>query len=1041
MSVNAAEAGRATTVSGRRYVTVLFCDLVGSTELSERLDPEDLQALQQRYHEAAMKVIEAFGGFVASFSGDGILAYFGYPQARENDPERAVRAGLEAIAHIAELDVTIRHERLPSLAVRIGVHTGLVVIGTERSSARFEDHAITGEAVNLASRLQNEAPTNSVVVSGETLALVEGLFDSEPLGRKKIKGLKRLIPVHKIVGPRVNPIRPRRLSNRGATRMVGRSAELERVVQAWQRSVRQPGCKVACIVGEAGVGKTRLALEACQEPELRQATIIETHCQEIFANAPLQPVAGYLWAAAGIWFEDSDETKYAKLSELLGSYNMDNPENVATAASLLGVSAGPSVTAQPPTPLLQKQKQFDFVITLIAAIAKRNPAILWIEDAHWLDPSSTELLARLVAELRDLPIFVLITARTFPARPDLPKAEDIVGLSQLPSDDCLALARSVPGSNALSDTDLERAVDSAEGIPLYVEQLILSLIDEGGGGKARAGLPLSLAELMSEHLDRLPSGRRVVQAAACIGRSFTAGFLSRVLDEVEDNVVGTLGALVGAEVLRHRPEGGERAYEFRHTLLQQMAHESIPLADRRIVHGRIADLLMEAADIGPALPELVAHHLTEASRYTEAIQGWLGAGMRAAQRSAHTEAIEHLRRGLSLLVEIADPAARRNVELALQAALIGSLTATRGSASREFSECCDRGLALARDGDPTPLIFPFLFGRFVFAIARGRSKEAAKFADAFLETAEQAKFESGKVVGYRLSAMAHLGLGQAARARSQLERSLALYDPERDEAATHMFGQNTQVHSRALLSLSLLCLGEIEESLSVGISALDGADAIKHPHSTAIALGYFGGWVLGWLGVPSEMMAMARRLIALAEQHRLGALHAFGTAFFGWALCQNDDLVQGISVLEQAISEMDAVENLLSRAGHLTALADAQRRAGRMDLAVQSSQGARKLVDDGADVWLAPEVMRVQALVARDAGGAEAVEAETLARSAVAKARELGFPLFELRCLDTLAEIAGREPAFVQRAAALSRYRNVSQLAVRALRRRRVPSG
>jgi predicted ATPase len=289
--------------------------------------------------------------------------------------------------------------------------------------------------------------------------------------------------------------------------------------------------------------------------------------------------------------------------------------------------------------------------------------------------------------------------------------------------------------------------------------------------------------------------------------------------------------------------------------------------------------------------------------------------------------------------------------------------------------------------------------------------------------------------------MAHLGLGEAALARSQLERSLALYDPVRDEAATHMFGQNTQVHSRGLLSLTLLCLGEIEESLSVGISALDGADAIRHPHSTAIALGYFGGWVLAWLGVPGEMMAMARRLIALAEQHRLAAFHAYGTAFFGWALCQNDDLVQGISALEQAIKEMDAIDSLQTRAGYLTALANAQRRAGALELALQTSLRARAFIDDGTDVWLAPEVLRVQSLVTRDAGGVDAAGAESLARSAAAKARELKFPFFELRCLDTLAEIAGRDAALEQRAETLSRYRNVGRLAVRALRRRHAPVG
>jgi len=391
---------------------------------------------------------------------------------------------------------------------------------------------------------------------------------------------------------------------------------------------------------------------------------------------------------------------------------------------------------------------------------------------------------------------------------------------------------------------------------------------------------------------------------------------------------------------------------------------------------------------------------------------------------------------LALLGEVSDRASSRNLELRLQAALIGPLTATRGATSQEFSDCCQRGLTLCKEGEATPLIFPFLFGQFVFAIGRGQGPEAATLSETFLRVAERAQFDSGRVIGYRLSGMAALGLGDASRAKTQLERSLALYDTERDAEATHLFGQNTQVHSGALLSLSLLCLGEIEESLRVGTEALQAADAIRHPHSTAIALAYFGGLVLGWLGVPNEMMILARRLIALAERHKLGPFRLFGLAFLGWALCQKGDYEQGIAVIDQSIKEFDAMTYRLGVCLLLASLADARRHTGNIDGAAQLCRRARDLIHQGADRWLEPEVMRVEALVAHNLEPDSASKAEEMIRAAVAKAQALRFPLFELRCLDSFREIVGADSVLDVRAQELAQYRNLDRLAASALRRR-----
>jgi class 3 adenylate cyclase/tetratricopeptide (TPR) repeat protein len=990
----------------RRYLTILFCDLVGFTELSEQLDPEELRDVLSRYQHLTVTVMEGYGGFVATFSGDGISVYFGYPVAHENDAERAVRAGLELIERLRDINVQARHRPVRPLAARIGVHTGLAVIGPEQASAGQSVQSAVGEPVNLAARLQAEAPPNSVVVSEATLELLGGSFDTEPLGARKIRGISRMILVHRIsrARPASSHMRGRR---RGASRMVGRTGDLERVLWRWMNVRQNSRCQTVLVEGEAGIGKTRLVVEFCKRPELADATVLPMACHEIFASTPLYPIGTLLWARIGPAADGDRTADIQNLSKFLDEVGVNSAENLEIAASLLGLTQTSKLDEIAPTPMLVRRRQFAFLISLVQQMTRRQPTVLWIDDAHWLDPSSAELVRDVVAHLADAPFLVLLTLRSFPEGPALPRANEVIYLEPLDAEDCLELARSIPGAQALSDQALSHAVEAADGIPLFAEQLVLSLVDQDADAldlDRTSRLPLTLAELLSERLDRLPGGRRIVQAAACLGRSFTAGFLASLLQSTDEQIVEPLEALVGAEILRPWPDGVETRYEFRHALLQRMAYESMVQAERRIMHGRIVTALNERASGVPAIPELMAHHLTAAGQFHDAIRMWLHAGVSAARRSAHIEAIQHLRRGLTLLGEISQPQVHRELEMNLQAALIGSITATQGSTSSMLSECCQRGMQLCREGEPTPLVFPFLFGQFTFTICRGHTREAADLAKAFLSLADRNSYDVGRVIGHRLVGMSLLAQGDAAKAREQLERSLQLYSRERDANATHLFGQDAEVHGRSLLSLAQFCLGEVDEALRVGCQALQTADALRHPHSTAIALAYVGGWVLGLCGAPDELMREARRLIEVSEQHRLGAFRAFGAAFFGWALCQKGDLEEGIVALEQAIETFDAVDYRLSLAGHLGNLADAKRRSGQLGDAEALCARAFQIMSAGADRWLEPEVRRIHALIVDNLRPQDSDKAEALYRGAVECARNFGFPVFELRCLLTLQE-------------------------------------
>jgi class 3 adenylate cyclase/tetratricopeptide (TPR) repeat protein len=1017
------------TVPQRRYLTILFCDLVGYTELSERLDPEDLRDLQLQYQRLALTVMERYGGFVAQFSGDGVLVYFGYPAAHENDAERAVRAALELHDRLHELNGELRGQQLPEIAIRIGIHTGLIVIGSELASGGAQDHSIVGEAANLAARLQADAPTNSVIVSGETFEMITGMFDYESLGPRRFKGISRSIPIYKITKPRVGIGRTYHRGRRGTSHFVGRAESVEHLVTCWHRAKEKSRCETILITGEAGVGKTRLATEIVKHPEFSDANVLQIHCHDIFASTPLYSVGMFVWSEAGLTVDDDKAIRAQKIANFLDNLGLKNPENEDIISSLIGTSLTSATEASAPTPFLFKRKQFALLGSIFEQMVRKQPTLIWVDDVHWIDPSSAELLQELVKRLADTAVLVALTGRSFPKSPNLPSTENAIELGQLSLDECYELARAILRAQDLSDEELKRAVEAADGVPLFVEYLVLSLVDQkeqaSNASRRHGDLPLTLAAMISERLDRVADGRRVVQAAACIGRPFTADFLAALLQENAQSVVEPLEALIDAEILRSNREA---RFEFRHALLQRAAYESMVQSERRATHANIVKQLQHDSAAGPFVPELIAYHLTASAQFQEAIKTWLDAGASAARRSAHIEAVEDLRRGLSLLNEISSPELRAKLELGLQGALIPSLISTQGPTSSALSECCQRGLALCREGEASPLVFAFLFGQFTFAMCRGRNKDAAPLAQLFLTVASDKSYASGRVIGHRLCGMTHINAGAALKAKEQFEQSLELYSAERDAAATQLFGQNTQVHSRSLLSIALLCLGQVDEALKVGLDALEAADALRHPQSTALARAYVGGWLFGLCGAKTEMKREAQQLIALADQHRLGPFRLFGSAFMGWALCQDGDLENGVAMLTKAIDRLESIDFRLSLPGHLASLAEAQRLRGKLEEAKKTCARGLTMISEGTDLWIEAEARRIDALIAADMKVESAEKVEAKFREAIECARSLGFPIFELRSLLSLQNFLGPNRKDIEIEARLKKLAHLQNL-------------
>ncbi|MEO8739068.1 MAG: AAA family ATPase [Casimicrobiaceae bacterium] len=992
----------------RRFLTIVFVDLVGYTALSEELDPEDLGSLQRRYQDLTLAVMERYDGFVARFIGDGVLIYFGYPRAHEHDAERAVRAALELLQRMHDLDTSLHGRPMPRLEARIGIHSGLVVMAPDPISAGGGAPDVVGQVANLAARLQAEAPPGAVVISQDALELVEGLFECDPLGPHWIKGISSEVAVYRILRVATGAQFNRARLQRGATRMVGRQAALARLLTRWRSVASGSRSQIVALVGDAGVGKTRLVLEMCRQPELSDAAVVQLYCHEIFARTPLYPVGNFLLATAGLTSADGRDVRLGKALGFLDRLGLNAPENAEIFESLLGVADGDNATAR--TSTFPRRRQYDLAIAVVQRLTLGRPTVIWIEDTHWLDPSSAELLLELAAALTDAPLLLLLTMRTFPAGPALPDANEVVRLEQLDDRDCFELAKSVPGAEVLADDIIMQAVRAADGVPLFLEQLVISLMDERthlpGRNRRLGGMPLLLAEMISERLDRLPGGRRIVQAAACIGRSFTPDFLLAILQEKAGQLAESLELLVNAEILRTRTYGSEFDYEFRHALIQKIAYESMVHAERRGMHGRIVEVLRNRNAARPTIPEVLAHHLTEAGIFTEAIGAWLQAGVAAAKRSAHVEAIDHLRKGVGLLEKVPDAQQRRQFELNLQVSLMASILASQGATSPRLSECCERGLQLCAQGAASPLVFPFVFGQFTYVNCRGLTDDAERLARLFLSLAERHANDSGRVIGHRMLGMVLLEKGKAATAREQLETSLNLYSPERDAATTQMFGQNTEVHTKSLLSLTLFCLGDVEAALEMGLDALRIADATRHPHSMVMPLCYVGGWVFGLCEATDHMMRDARRLIALADQHKLGGFRGHGLALLGWSLCQKGDFAQGIATMQQGIAALDSIDYRMVVGGYLGNLADAQRRVGKLRDAESSCARAIEMISQGIR-WLEPELLRVEALIASELAPERPDNAAAMLRAATLLARQIAAPVMERRCLLSLNGLPG----------------------------------
>src|SRR5712692_1692168 len=794
------QAARSFPEAERRQLTVMFCDLVGSTALAGTLDPEDMREVVRAYQQACAEVINRFEGHIAQYLGDGLLVYFGYPRAHEDDASRAVRAALGIADAMERLNTRLRRERDARLAVRLGIHTGLVVVGEIGSGTRHE-HLALGETPNLAARLQAIAEPDTVAIGAATHHLIERWFACRDLGLHTAKGVSTPLQVYRVLNEREAIPRGFETASTGLTALVGRGQEVGLLLERWEQ-VKDGFGQVALLSGEAGIGKSRLLRELRERVANQPHARWECRCSPYHQESALYPVIELFQRALEFARDDRPEDKLRKIEDGLRRYGLSEPEAVSLWAALLSV---PLPATSPPlnlTPQRQKQKTLEAVLGLLVALATHQPVLVLIEDLHWVDPSPLELLNLLVEQAPTVRVLVLLTFRPDFRSPWSPRAHvTSLTLNRLTRRQTELMVSRTAGSKGLPVEVVQEVVAKTAGVPLFVEELTKMVLESGllreahnryelTGPLPPLAIPATLQDSLMARLDRLATAKEVAQLGATVARTFSYEVLRAVSQLPDAALQSALRRLVEAELLYQRGLPPQATYTFKHALVQDAAYQSLLRRTRQQYHQQIAQVLAERfPETIETQPEVLAYHLTKAGLADRAVGYWQRAGHRAIKRSAHVEAISHLRQGLEVLKTLADTPARTQQELELQTTLGPALVASKGYAAPEVEQAYRRALALCQQVGETPHHFPVLWGLWSMHLVRAQLQPARQMAEQLFQLAQRVQdpallLEAHDAMGQTLCYM-----GELAATRMHMEDGLALYDPQQHHALAALFGE------------------------------------------------------------------------------------------------------------------------------------------------------------------------------------------------------------------------------------------------------------
>jgi TOMM system kinase/cyclase fusion protein len=1001
----------------RRQLTVLFCDLVDSTVLASQLDPEDLREVVRAYQEACAKVIARFEGYIAQYLGDGLLVYFGYPMAHEDDAQRAVRAGLGIVEALGQLNTRLEQERRVHLAVRLGIHTGLVVVGEVGGGTRQEQLAL-GETPNLAARLQGIAAPNTVVISATTYQLLGGFFAYQSLGTPPLRGIAQPLEVYQVLYESMARSRLEAAGSTGLTPLVGREQEVALLRERWAQ-VKDGLGQVVLLSGEAGIGKSRL-VQVLQEHVAAepQAWLTPYQCSPYYQNTALYPMIDLLERVA-LRFEreESPQHKLSKLEGFVVQYGLPLAETVPLFATLLSLPLTADYAPLTVSPAQQKQQTLHALLTILLRIAAQQPVLFVMEDLHWVDPSTLELLSLLVDQGPTARILALLTLRPDFNPPWTGRAHlTQVTLTRLPRRQAAEMTSQVVHGKALPVEVVEQVVAKTDGVPLFVEELTKMVLESGllqeyeeryelRSPLPPLAIPATLHDSLMARLDRLATVKALAQLGGTLGREFSYELLQAVSPWDEGTLQRGLHQLVEAELLYQQGLPPQATYLFKHALIQDAAYQSLLRSTRQQYHQRIAQVLeAQFSETVTTQPELLAHHYTEAGLTEQAIPYWQRAGQRASERSAYLEAIAHLTKGLEVLTILPDTPERAQHELDFQLTLGPALMVTKGTTDPEVERVYTRARALCQQVEETLQLFPALWGLWLFYIGRGEVRTARELGEQLLTLAQHAQDPALLVEAYHALGPSLFWLGELTTARAHLAQGIALYDPQQHRSGLLYGGHDPGVCCRLYGALTLWVLGYPDQARQHSHEGLRLAEELAHP-VTLVLIMHFTAWLHQFRCEGQATQEYAETSMTLATEHGIVPWVTGGVILRGWALAAQGQRDAGLAQMREGLATWEAMRLDLYRTYQLVQLADVNGKAGQAEEGLRVLGQALAAVHNAEGRFYDAELSRLQGelTLARSAG--QQAEAEACFQQALEVARRQEAKSLELRAAMSLSRL------------------------------------
>ncbi|HEX6122022.1 MAG TPA: adenylate/guanylate cyclase domain-containing protein [Ktedonobacterales bacterium] len=1003
---------RRSQAAERRQLTVLFCDLVGSTELSGQLDPEDLRAVMCAYQQAAAAVIRQYEGHIAQYLGDGLLVYFGYPTAHEDDARRAVHAGLDIVDAITTtLNIRLAELYGITLAVRLGIHTGPVVVGAMGGGGQHE-HLALGETPNIAARLQGLAPANAVVISGATARLVPGTFALEELGPHTLRGVAEPMTISRVHGRLATPNSDEEFVT-AAPVLVGREEESGLLRRRWNQSQAGLG-QIVFLSGEAGIGKSALVEGLRAHVRAEAFPRIAFRCSPYHAASTLHPVICHLERLWQFAPDDTPATRLIKLEAGLRPSTLPLAEAVPLFAGLLAFPL-PEDTYAPltGTPQRQKQQTLDALAAWLAAQAERQPVLAVWEDLHWADPTTLELLGLVIEQAPTVRMLHVLTSRPTLSPPWSPRSHlTSLVLNRLERRQVEALIAQRAGGKALPTEVVQHIVTKTDGVPLYIEELTKMLL---ASPLLREGtqyvlteplrtvaIPDTLQGALMARLDQLPAAKAVAQLAAVVGREFTYDLVKNIAPQDEETLQAELGQLVAAELLYQRGRPPRARYVFKHALIQDAAYASLLKSTRQQIHQRTAQVLeAQFPELVATQPELLARHLTEAGHPAQAVGYWQRAGERAVARSANLEAISHLKTGLAVLQTLPETTERSQQELLLQITLGPVLMMTKGFAAPEAEHAYARSRALCQRVGETPQLFSVLRGLWQFYNGRGEYQTARELGEQCLQLAQQGHDTARLLEAHHTLWTTRLLLGELRLAHTHLEQGLALYDPRQHRALAVLYGHDPVVCCHGVAAVTLWLLGYPDQALRQLHAAHALAQEVAHPSSLAFARMLTA--IAYQLRRESDAAhKQAEALIALATEQGFTLFLAIGGILHGATRTSLGQGGEQISQIHQHLAAVRETGSALWEPYFLALLADVHAQEGQVDAALATLDEALATAQASGQRMVEAELCRLRGCLLVQTGTRQA-EAETWLQRAVDVARGQEARALELRAAMSLS--------------------------------------